>query len=322
MNLREDIRPNLYEGDWTFPAPRLRSGRVVFSKETVRRFGIERWQSRIEAKTRPAVGTEDRGTEDRVRPAHIDVDVRVVLRWGHADALAQLAQHSMWPTSRPAGGPSGVGRVMGKPLRHRPSVCTGILVEPCPDLAEPTAQPSGRDANSNPDRKAPFRLGDRSTETALARRDLPRKSGQIPLLGTKAKPSTVLLLKRVRGMYKYFISLSLLMSTPVLATEPAYIGVWASDSEGCKYPREVLQITKKEITGNEWMCRIKNISSDGAGWLASLACAGEGSEYTLTSHWEIATNGHFRETLKTSKPPAVCKGQAGRSTEWCAALLN
>ena len=54
----------------------------MFSKETVRRFGIERCQSRIEVETRPAVGTED-----RVRPAHIDVDVRVVLRWGHADAL-------------------------------------------------------------------------------------------------------------------------------------------------------------------------------------------------------------------------------------------
>jgi hypothetical protein len=63
-------------------APRLRSGRVMFSKETVRRFDIERRQSRIEAETRPAVGTVD-----RVRPAHIDVDVRVVLRWGHADAL-------------------------------------------------------------------------------------------------------------------------------------------------------------------------------------------------------------------------------------------
>ena len=63
-------------------ALRLRSGRVMFSKEAVRRFGIERCQSRVEAETRPAVGTED-----RVRPAHIDVDVRVVLRWGHADAL-------------------------------------------------------------------------------------------------------------------------------------------------------------------------------------------------------------------------------------------
>jgi hypothetical protein len=39
------------EGDWTYPAQRLRSGRVMFSKETVRRFGIERCQSRIEAET-------------------------------------------------------------------------------------------------------------------------------------------------------------------------------------------------------------------------------------------------------------------------------
>ena len=58
-----------------FPAP-LRSG------ETVRRVGVERCQSRIEAEPRPAVGTED-----RVRLAHIDVDVRVVLRWGLPDAL-------------------------------------------------------------------------------------------------------------------------------------------------------------------------------------------------------------------------------------------
>jgi hypothetical protein len=44
--------------------------------------GVERCQSRIEAEPRPAIGTED-----RVRLGHIDVDVRVVLRWGHADAL-------------------------------------------------------------------------------------------------------------------------------------------------------------------------------------------------------------------------------------------
>ena len=82
MNLRGDIRTNSSEGDWSCPAPPLRSGRVMFSKQTVPRFGIERCQSRIEAETRPAVGTED-----RVRSAHIDVDVRVVLGWGHADAL-------------------------------------------------------------------------------------------------------------------------------------------------------------------------------------------------------------------------------------------
>src|ERR1700730_13194923 len=54
----------------------------MFSKETVRRVGIEPCQSRIEAEPRAAVGTED-----RFRLAHIDVDVWVVLRWGHADAL-------------------------------------------------------------------------------------------------------------------------------------------------------------------------------------------------------------------------------------------
>ena len=61
--------------------PRVCSDRVMVSKETVRRVGIERCQSRIEAEPRRAVGTQD-----RVRLAHIDVDVRVVLRWGLADA--------------------------------------------------------------------------------------------------------------------------------------------------------------------------------------------------------------------------------------------
>src|SRR5260370_39701317 len=67
------------------PRERLCSGCVMISKDAVRRVGIERGQSRIEAEPRPAIGTED-----RVRLAHIDVDVRVVLRWGHADALELL----------------------------------------------------------------------------------------------------------------------------------------------------------------------------------------------------------------------------------------
>ena len=64
-------------------ALRLYSRCVMISKETVRRVGVEWCQSRIEAESRCAVGAED-----RVRLArHIDVDVRVVLRRGHADAL-------------------------------------------------------------------------------------------------------------------------------------------------------------------------------------------------------------------------------------------
>ena len=54
----------------------------MVSKETVPRVGVERGQSRIEAEPRPAVRTKD-----RVRHAHIDVDVRMVLRRRYADAL-------------------------------------------------------------------------------------------------------------------------------------------------------------------------------------------------------------------------------------------
>src|SRR5215472_1828197 len=50
-------------------------------KETARRVGIERCQSRVETEPRPAVGTKE-----CVRRTHIDVDVRVVLRRGHAEA--------------------------------------------------------------------------------------------------------------------------------------------------------------------------------------------------------------------------------------------
>ena len=54
----------------------------MVSKETVRRVGIGRCQSRIEAEPRRAVGTKD-----RVRLAHIDIDVRMVLRRRYANAL-------------------------------------------------------------------------------------------------------------------------------------------------------------------------------------------------------------------------------------------
>ena len=57
----------------------------MISEDAVRRVGIERCQSRIEAEPRAAIGTGD-----GVRLAHIDVDVRVVMRRGHADAVELL----------------------------------------------------------------------------------------------------------------------------------------------------------------------------------------------------------------------------------------
>ena len=77
-SLNATLRAFLDFGRRELSLPRI----SVDAKEAVRRVGIERCQSRIEAEPRPSVGTED-----RVRLAHIDVDVRVVLRRRHADAL-------------------------------------------------------------------------------------------------------------------------------------------------------------------------------------------------------------------------------------------
>jgi hypothetical protein len=76
------IMPNVLNAIGPVRGPRPRSGRVTIGEETIGRVSIEQYQSRIEAEPRPAVGTED-----RVRLGHVDVDVRVVLRWGHAYAL-------------------------------------------------------------------------------------------------------------------------------------------------------------------------------------------------------------------------------------------
>src|SRR5437868_13554825 len=62
------------ESDWaSVPCPR--SGRIIVNKVAVRRVGIGRCQSRIEAEPRRPVGAKD-----RVRLSHIDVNVRRVLR--------------------------------------------------------------------------------------------------------------------------------------------------------------------------------------------------------------------------------------------------
>src|SRR5262249_34672078 len=67
-----------------FFAGALCSGHVMVGKETVRRGGIQRGQSRIETEPRRAVGAQD-----RVRLAHVDVDVRVVL-WWHMNSFTPI----------------------------------------------------------------------------------------------------------------------------------------------------------------------------------------------------------------------------------------
>jgi hypothetical protein len=42
----------------------------------------------------------------------------------------------------------------------------------------------------------------------------------------------------------------------------------------------------------------KRATSDSAGLLVYLSCAGEGDTYNLTLRWKITPNGHLRETTK------------------------
>jgi hypothetical protein len=101
---------------------RLCSGFVIVITETVRRVCFERCQSRIEAETRRAVGTQD-----RVRLAHIDVDVRVVLRWGFADTHELL--HPDADFRNAAVVPKF--RIAAAGHRHRPLRLVGIWTIRC-----------------------------------------------------------------------------------------------------------------------------------------------------------------------------------------------
>jgi hypothetical protein len=122
-------------------------------------------------------------------------------------------------------------------------------------------------------------------------------------------------------MYRYRFPTFVLLSAQALAAELGYIGIWASDTKGCADPSDVFQVTNKTMRGKEWGCNTKNLSPEGDGRLASLACASEGVEYNLTSHWQIAPNGHFQETVKAYRPSKrgdtqACEGQAGHSAEY------
>ena len=84
-------------------------------------------------------------------------------------------------------------------------------------------------------------------------------------------------------MIRYVIAVVVSISTPALAIDPAYFGVWAPSPAECRPDdRAGFRITPKGINGREWGCEIKQQSSDGGGWLVHLACATEGTEHALT----------------------------------------
>lgn len=84
-----------------------------------------------------------------------------------------------------------------------------------------------------------------------------------------------------------------LMTTPVLAADPGFVGTWASSSKACKANPNVtgnaaFVIDRAAMYGNEWQCEIKNTVLTGeGGWRVGLACASEGDEYKRRVVWRL-----------------------------------
>jgi hypothetical protein len=100
-------------------------------------------------------------------------------------------------------------------------------------------------------------------------------------------------------MIKYLIPVLVLISTPALAIDPAYLGFWAPSPKACRADeRTAFRITPKGISSYEEGCEINQASPDGAGWLVRLSCASEGYDSTVTLRWQLMPNGRLRETMK------------------------
>jgi hypothetical protein len=94
----------------------------------------------------------------------------------------------------------------------------------------------------------------------------------------------------------------ILISTPALAIDPAYLGLWAPSPEACKPDdRTAFRITPKGISGRELECETKQASSDSSGWLVRLWCGSEGTDSTITLRWRLIPNGHLHEDQKGGK---------------------
>src|SRR5690349_2103060 len=87
--------------------------------------------------------------------------------------------------------------------------------------------------------------------------------------------------RRGRGIIKNPIPILVLVliSTPALAIDPAYLGVWAPSPQSCRAgDRTAFRFTPKGISGIELECETKQASSDGSSWLVRLWCGSEGTD--------------------------------------------
>jgi hypothetical protein len=103
-------------------------------------------------------------------------------------------------------------------------------------------------------------------------------------------------------MIKSLVPILVLISTPALAIDPAYLGLWAPSPEACRPDdRTAFRITPKGISGRELECETKQASSDSSGWLVRLRCGSEGTDSTITLRWRLMPNGHLHEDQKGGK---------------------
>lgn len=91
-----------------------------------------------------------------------------------------------------------------------------------------------------------------------------------------------------------------LIASSVWASEPPYVGSWASQVEYCKNDSNwtfdsPINITRKAVDGHEWHCDITSVVASSSGWTATMSCASEGDEERRTVRWRVSADGRLHE---------------------------
>lgn len=80
--------------------------------------------------------------------------------------------------------------------------------------------------------------------------------------------------------------------------DSAYLGTWASDAKECsaEFSDARFEITQTGMSGLEFYCTTITAVRQGDGWAVRQACAAEGTEYTVDTHWQLLASGNLRQS--------------------------
>ena len=102
--------------------------------------------------------------------------------------------------------------------------------------------------------------------------------------------------------------------------DSAYLGTWASDAKECsaEFSDIRFEITQTGMSGPEFACTIMQSVPQADGLAVRLACASEGTDYTVDWHWQLLPNGNLRQSgnqivtdYLRCRQDAVAGGEAG-----------